>query len=201
MTGVLIASVLFGVVAAVAAIGWFRRSRAKVPTYLGLFDSSRLPESIRLVALERKSIFVSEWIERTSAALIEQGYEDAGFFTFQGSRNLTIRLLAHSGHSVHAALYDHETTGRWLDVTTHYANGDQVTYTTRAGVDRDPAPGHRVIQVRGVGVYAPHARMCTERPMGVFKSVSGANVATVYENGWSLWLEWKRGTSRSAAAA
>jgi len=196
------------IVVAVLAVGgvvWgahrHRRARAKAPAYLRLFDASRLPDAIRVVPLDRRSIVVSEWMERTAAALTEQGFEDAGCFTFDGAHHVTIRLLAHPTHCVHAALYDHATSGRWLDIVTTYANGDQVTFTTRAGVDRDPAPGHNVVQVRGAGVYAPFARACTERPMGVFKSVNGTSVANQFENAWVKWLEWKRGTTRLTAAA
>ncbi len=192
-------------VLAVAGVAWGvhrrRRARTRPPAYLRLFDASRLPEAIRVVPLERRSIVVSEWLERTANALTDQGFEDAGCFTFDGARDVTIRLLAHPTHCVHAALYDHATSGRWMDIVTTYANGDQVTFTTRAGADRDPAPGHSVVQVRAVGVYAPFARACTERPMGVFKSVNGSSVANEFENAWVKWLEWKRGTSRRPAAA
>ena len=192
-------------VVAVAGIAWgvhrHRRGRALPPAYLRLFDASRLPEAIRVVRLERRSIAVSEWMERTASALVEQGFEDAGYFTFHGAHDVTIRLLAHPAHCVHAALYDHATSGRWMDVVTTYANGDQVTFTTRAGADRDPAPGHNVVQVRGVGVYAPFARACTERPMGVFRSVNAGTVANEFENAWVKWLEWKRGTTRLPVAA
>jgi hypothetical protein len=176
------------------------------PTHLTLsfHDPDRLPEALHLAPLRAEAKLGAMAAEVASRALCDVGFEDAGLWTVEGMPGMSVALLAHRAQSMLAAVHFAGDAKPWDELTTFYANGDEVTFTNLAAGGRPARSGARRVCVDGCCGLELYMRALTERPMGVMRSVDVATAATHYEHSYARWRAWCRSASdreRDARAA
>jgi len=160
-----------------------------------------LPDRVRLVRLDASTSGAAGSLAPLAAKLAVQGFEDAGTFTVDGIPDVTVWLLANRAQSIYATLADHAVAGVWYEFTTLYPGGGKWTITTLAGAGLDSRPGHTVVRDRGADLLELYLRACSERPLGVFLPATAEQAAAEFENGYAMWMTWRRAHDRTRAAS
>lgn len=136
-----------------------------------------------------------------SDPLLGRGFEDAGTFKIQ-EMPVVLRLLAHPGDSLIAAIYEHPQAGVWCDMVARYEQGNSITFTTAKPSGLDHRPGHPTVNAPGLSPLALLARIRAERPQGLLKPATAEMAARVFEESYDESMAWRnhRGVSAREVA-
>ncbi len=161
-----------------------RRALAKQPDHITLLPSSRTP---------------SEPARRILDTLGKAGFKPAGAFTIREMGLLPVELMVDPAASASAAVYEHPAAGVWLDISTRYADGSSLTYSTaRLGGGLDPRPDHKVERLPGLEAGALLTRFLSARPAGEMKPVTAEGVAEAFVASYAESVAWRKGHGISA---
>ena len=123
--------------------------------------------------------------------LLARGFEDAGTYRIQ-EMPVVVRLLAHPGDSLLAAVYEHPQVGVWCDVVGRYEDATSITFTTAKPSGLDHRPGHPTVNAPGLNPASLLARVRAERPKGVLRPVTVKTVVRVFEESYAESMAWRK---------
>ena len=129
--------------------------------------------------------------------LLGRGFEDAGTFKVQ-EMPVVVRLLAHPGDSLIAAICEHPQAGVWCDIVARYEKGNSITFTTSKPTGLDHRPGHPTVNAPGLSPLALLARTRAERPQGLLKPATAETAARVFEQSYAESMAWRKHRGVSA---
>ena len=165
---------------------------------VGAAALAKQPETIHL---EKKD--ASAWKNAAGAnalarPLLARGFEDAGTCTVREMPGLVVQLLAHSGDSVYAAVYEHPKVGQWLDVYSRYQDGTSFTVTTAKPTGMNPRPGHDTVHVSDSTPEQVLMRALQARPRKWFDTTSAERAIPVFEKAYADSMAYRKlvGVSR-----
>lgn len=161
-----------------------RRALAKQPDHITLLPSSRTP---------------SVPARRILDTLGKAGFKPAGAFEVKEMGLLPVALMVDPAASASAAVYEHPAVGVWLDISTRYADGSSLTYSTaRLGGGLDQRPGHKVERLPGSDAGALLSRFLSARPAGEMTPVTAEGAAEAFAAAYAESIAWRKGRGISA---
>ena len=136
-------------------------------------------------------------IEEWTKPLVAGGFQDAGAFTVDKMPGVKVNILVKPDDCVMANVYEHPQAGTWLELVSHYDNGDSATLTTmkNLGIARpswissifaDKAPAMDLVQ-----------RLIRERRSGQLIAISPERAPKQFEEGYAKYMLWKKNTGLS----
>jgi hypothetical protein len=160
---------------------------------------SKVPERILLVHQNLHSWNPGPDIARLADALFSKGFQEGGLYSIREMPGVTVHFLVKPAECVVAALTIHPRAATWLDLITHYQNGNTATFSSNAPRGLDQRPGHPIVYAPGATPMDLHAKMMAERPKGVFRPVMAEDIGPLFERGYAENMAWRKGKGISAA--
>ncbi len=168
---------------------------------LGADALARQPDEIHLTSAGAEAWKDGAAARAIAAPLLEHGFQDGGSYKIQ-EMPVTVRLFAHPGDCLYAAIYEHPQVGVWFDIVTRLANGESITFTTSRPSGLDQRPGHPTVHVPGAAPLTLLSRACAGRPRGVYQPATVGAAARFFEQAYAESIAWRktRGVSASEVA-
>jgi hypothetical protein len=134
---------------------------------------------------------------RMFEAFTTQGFQDAGIYTVSELPGLVVQLMAHSGDSFYAALYEHPKAGHWFDVWTRYQDGTSVTDSSSRPTGLKPRPGHPVANHPGASPAHVLEKARAQRPQRPLMPASTDEAVAVFERAYAESIAYRKQTGIS----
>lgn len=151
---------------------------------------SGTPPRIRLVRREslpwRRPAAVRKWVE----GLLALGFEDAGQFEIAGMPGLFLRGFVKPSDAVFATVSEQRRLGVSLALSTYYADGTRLIYTTLVrGIFVFTAPTTTLVRAAEPSARALYERFLSERPAGATLRFTAADFAPRYEGAYAQMMD------------
>jgi hypothetical protein len=189
---------LLVVLLVLAALPWSDLSQVRATSAtsarfdLTAYDVTLLPDRVRLAPTSLRHFAHSAEVRAASAPLPAQGFGRGGNFMVTGWPGLHVRLMVHRRESMIAAIHDHDVAGVWVEITSRFLEGGQLTHTTLDGQGLEPRPGHIVLRMPGISTekLLEHAR--EDRSTEHLHRVRTRDASTRYEQNYETWIAWHK---------
>lgn len=137
-------------------------------------------------------------IEEWTKPLLAGGFEDAGVFTVDKMPGVKVNILVKPEDYVMANVYEHPQAGTWIELVTHYDNGDSATLTTMKNLGMTRPAWLSSIFAEKAPAMDLVRRLMTERRKGTMIAISQERAPRKFEEGYAKYMLWKKNTGLSA---
>ena len=155
-------------------------------------DVTLLPDRVRLEPTWLRHFAHPAEVRAASAPLTAQGFGRGGSYAVAGRPGLHVRLMVHRGESLMAAIHDHDAAGVWVEITSRFLEGGQITHTTLDGQGLEPRPGHIVIRMPGASTEELLQRAREDRSSQHLHRVRARDASARYEQTYETWIAWQK---------
>ena len=189
---------LLVVLLVLAALPWSDFSRVRAPSAtsarldLTEYELALLPDRVRLASTSVRHFAHPAEVRAASAPLTAQGFGRGGAFVVTGWPGLRVRLMVHRAEALTAAIHDHDTAGVWVEITSRFVEGGQITHTTLDGQGLEPRPGHIVLRMPGASTEALLDSAREDRTREHLVRVSARDASARYEQSYETWIAWQK---------
>jgi hypothetical protein len=159
---------------------------------------AKVPDRILLVHQNLRSWNPEPEVARLADALFSKGFQEAGLYSIREMPGVSVRFLVKPAECVVAALFMHPRAATWLDLITHYQNGNTATFSTNAPRGLEQRPGHPIVYAPGATPLALYTKLIAERPKGVFRPVMAEDIGPLFERGYAESMTWRKNKGISA---
>jgi len=129
---------------------------------------------------------------RLSDAFATRGFQDAGVHTIHEMAGVVVQLLAHSGDSFYAAVYQHPQAGTWFDLVTLFQDGTSVTYSTSRPTGLKPRPGHHTVNLPGADPAQVLDKALAQRPRRPLQPASVGQAVATFERSYAEGMAYRK---------
>lgn len=137
-------------------------------------------------------------IEAWTKPLLAGGFQDAGVFTVDKMPGVKVNILVKPDDFVMANVYEHPKAGTWIELVTHYDNGDSTTLTTMKDLGMARPTWITSIFAEKAPAMDLVRRLMQERRKGVMIAMSPERAPRQFEEGYAKYMLWKKNTGLSA---
>jgi hypothetical protein len=159
---------------------------------------AKQPDRVHLTPMTDGGWKKPDWIAGVETALVAEGFLPVGAFSVPELPEVRVKLMVLERESMTATLYEHDRAGCWFELTTTYANGTAACFSTLPATGLDERPGHALVRAPGADPRNLFRRAMAERPRGVFRAVSRANVVSNFEAAYAESAAWRKSHGVSA---
>ncbi|PYM12892.1 MAG: hypothetical protein DMD81_22740 [Candidatus Rokuibacteriota bacterium] len=137
-------------------------------------------------------------IEEWTTPLRAGGFIDAGVFTVDKMPGVKINILVKPTDCVMANVYEHPQAGTWIELVSHYRNGESATLTTMKDLGMTRPSWITSIFVGKAPAMELVQRLMTERRTGELIAVSPERAPRQFEEGYAKYMLGKKNMGLSA---
>lgn len=137
-------------------------------------------------------------IEEWTKPLLAGGFVDAGVFTVDKMPGVKVSILTKPEDCVMASVYEHPRADTWVELVTHYDNGDSATLTTMKNLGIARPPWISSIFAEKAPAMDLVRRLMNERRKGTMIPISAERAPRQFEEGYAKYMLWKKNTGLSA---
>jgi hypothetical protein len=159
---------------------------------VGAAALAKQPDTIHLEPASPDAWRDAENARRASDALSALGFEETGTFRIPELPGVTLKLLAHAGESMHAAVYEHPVAGAWFELFMRYQDGTSATFSTLRPTGLNDRPGHPIVNVVGADPRSLFEQAKRGRMLGALAQARAADAVHTFESGYAESMAWRK---------
>lgn len=165
---------------------------------IGKLALGKQPDWITLERVASPQWMNQAAIEEWTQPLLAGGFQDVGVFKVDKMPGVKVNLLVKTDDFIMASVYEHLQAGTWIELVSHYDNGDCATLTTMknlgmvrpswiTSIFSDKAPAMDLVR-----------RLFRERRPGAMIDISAQRAPRQFEEDYAKYMLWKKNTGLSA---
>ncbi len=159
---------------------------------------ANVPDRILLVHQKLNTWNPGPEVVRLCDPLFSNGFQEGGLYSIREMPGMMVRFMIKPAECVVAAVYL-SARGTWLELFTHYQNGDSATFSNRAAPGLDPRPSHPVVHAPGASSADLYHKLVNERPKGVFRPLMTEDIGPAFERAYAEAATWRKNKGVTAA--
>ena len=165
---------------------------------IGQTAMAKQPDWITLARVATPQWRNAAAIEEWTKPLLAGGFQDAGVFTVDKMPGVKVDILVKPADFVMANVYEHPKAGTWIELVTHYDNGDSATLTTMKNLGMTRPPWISSIFADKAPAMDLVRRLMKERRPGAMIEISPERAPKQFEEGYAKYMLWKKNAGLSS---
>jgi hypothetical protein len=166
---------------------------------IGKAALAKQPDTIRLVKTDAAKLRNASSVQALAAEFQSSGFESAGVYSIPEMPGVNVQLLASSGDSMAAAIYDHPAAGVFYDIVSRYRGGDVYTHSTAHATGLHRPPYVHSVNAPGIEPLVMIEWARRERPKEGLKPCNTSSVAPDFVAAYAEYVAWMKGKGISTA--